>query len=80
MDIFVLPKEKAKQLMSTFGASTMSFEKGAFNKGMTLPFDIAKKISIICVAEILHQVADTGKKTEGTNYWSLVKEELENLN
>ena len=73
------PKEKASQLLSKFGASTMSFEKGAFNKGMTLPKEVAKTIALLCVSEILHQVAGARKKTEGTNCWSQVKEELEKL-
>lgn len=71
------PKEKAFNLLQTFGASTMSFEEGAFNGGMTLPQEVAKKLALIAVGEILHAVV--GAKVEGSNYWSFVKEELEKL-
>lgn len=42
-------------------------------------FDGCKGYALLCVAEILHQVAGAKKKVEGSNYWSQVKWALEKL-
>lgn len=63
-------KEKAKNLVTEFYSVDLS---------PCMSWSKSKQCALIAVTEILIQVAGTGKKTEGSNYWSQVKEEIELL-
>jgi len=69
------PKEKAKELVERY----INIMPNLLNQTGEEIIKHAKQCALIAVAEILKQVADTNKKTEGSNYWSFVKEEITKL-
>lgn len=59
-------KEKALHLVQVVGMTTMFSD---FNKGMTLPLEVSKKIALACIDEICPK----------TDYWNEFRDEIKKL-
>jgi hypothetical protein len=67
----MIPKEKAKELVSKF-----TFYQLPEDKGGGISFDNSKQCALICIDEII----ENGFNTQVFyNYWDAVKAEIENL-
>ena len=88
MDLYIClmeAKEKALRLCQQIAMTSFDTE---FNNGTTLQLELAKKIAIICVDEILsdkhgcgceQSIVIGGEYQTYIRYWTLVKEEINNL-
>jgi len=77
MDLYIClmeAKEKALRLCQQIAMTSFDTE---FNNGTTLPLELAKKIALICVDEIL--LTSASEYEHEDNFWRSVKEEINKL-